>query len=62
MANREQLKQAIAVQESLRGQIDDAILDATLAALRRQLAEQDAPPPRRVQATLLFLDRLATLV
>lgn len=56
MADREQLKQAIAVQESLRGQIDDAILDATLAALRRQLAEQDAPPPRRVQATLLFLD------
>jgi len=56
MADREQLKQAIAVQESLRGQIDDAILDATLAALRRQLAELDAPPPRRAQATLLFLD------
>ncbi len=56
MTDREQIKQAIAVQEGLRGQIDDAILDATLAALRRQLAELDAPPPRRVQATLLFLD------
>ena len=56
MADREQIKQAIVVQEGLRGQIDDAILDATLAALRRQLAELDAPPPRRAQATLLFLD------
>ena len=58
MPDRRQLEQAIAVQESLRGTIDDAILDATLDALRRQLAalEPAAAAPRRVQATLLFLD------
>ena len=57
MPDRRQLEQAIAVQESLRGTIDDAILDATLDALRRQLAALEPPPAaRRVQATLLFLD------
>ena len=38
MSNRQQLEQAIAVQENLRGMIDDAIIDATIAALRAQLA------------------------
>ena len=57
MPDRHQLDQAIAVQESLRGTLDDAILDATLDALRRQLAAlEPADAPRRVQATLLFLD------
>ena len=56
MTDRQQLEQAIAVQESLRGRIDDAVLDATLDALRRQLAELEPPPPRRLQATMLFLD------
>ena len=58
MPDRHQLEQAIAVQESLRGMIDDAILDATLDALRRQLAALEPPAvaARRVQATLLFLD------
>ena len=57
MPDRHQLQQAIAVQESLRGTLDDAILDATLDALRRQLAAlEPAAAPRRVQATLLFLD------
>ena len=57
MPDRHQLEQAIAVQESLRGTLDDAILDATLDALRRQLAAlEPADAPRRVQATLLFLD------
>ena len=59
MTTRQQLEQAIAAQESLRGTIDDAILDATLGALRAQLATL-APPPeiesRRAQATILFLD------
>lgn len=58
MANRLQLEQAIAVQESLRGTIDDAILDATLDALRRQLAalEPAAAEVRRLLATVLFID------
>ena len=58
MTNRHQLEQAIAAQESLRGTIDDAILDATLDALRAQLAALEPSPAesRRVQATILFLD------
>ncbi len=58
MSNRHQLEQAIAIQESLRGTIDDAILDATINALRAQLAalEPAAPESRRAQATILFLD------
>ena len=56
MPDRHQLEQAIAVQEGLRGTIDDAIIDATLDALRRQLATLGPAAARRVQATLLFLD------
>lgn len=59
MVDRTQLEQAIAVQESLRGTIDDAIIDATIAALRAQLATLNlptAPESRRAQATLLFID------
>lgn len=59
MPTRAQLEHAIAVQESLRGTIDDAVLDATLDALRRQLAELEPaaePQQRRVLATILFAD------
>lgn len=61
MSNRQQLEQAIAVQESLRGAIDDAVIDATIAALRAQLAALESSSPaaaesRRAQATILFLD------
>ena len=58
MTNRQQLQQAIEVQESLRGQIDDAIVDATIAALRVQLAALEPPAheSRRALATILFVD------
>ena len=58
MSNRQQLEQAIAIQESLRGTIDDTILDATINALRAQIAAQEAADveSRRAQATILFLD------
>jgi class 3 adenylate cyclase/tetratricopeptide (TPR) repeat protein len=60
MSNRHQLEQAIAIQQSLRGTIDDAILDATIAALRAQLdaltTATAAPEQRRAQATILFID------
>ena len=59
MSNRQQLEQAIAVQESLRGTIDDAIIDATISALRAQLSALDEPAAaesRRTQATILFMD------
>jgi len=56
MPDRQQLEQAIAAQESLRGTLPDAILDATLDALRGQLATLTPPAPRRVQATVVFMD------
>jgi class 3 adenylate cyclase/tetratricopeptide (TPR) repeat protein len=59
MSNRHPLEQAIAIQESLRGTIDDAIIDATIAALRAQLASLEPHAPaesRRAQATILFID------
>ena len=37
MSEREQLERAIAAQEGLRGVVPDEIVDAAIAALRRQL-------------------------
>ncbi len=59
MGDRQQLEQAIVVQESLRGTIDDTIIEATISALRAQLALLEppaVPESRRAQATILFLD------
>jgi predicted ATPase/class 3 adenylate cyclase len=56
---REQLEQAIAAQEGLRGTLDDAIIEATIAALRKQLAELEPAPEveqQRKLATVLFMD------
>jgi predicted ATPase/class 3 adenylate cyclase len=56
---REQLEQAIAAQEGLRGTLDDAIIEATIAALRKQLAELEPTPEveqQRKLATVLFMD------
>ena len=48
---REQLQQAIAAQESLRGQVDDAII----ATLKEKLAAMDSSPgQQRKLATILF--------
>ena len=58
MGGRSQLEQAIAAQESLRGLVDDAVIEATVQALRGQLAlldEQDGVK-RRKQVTVLFAD------
>jgi predicted ATPase/class 3 adenylate cyclase len=58
-SKREQLEKAIAAQEGLRGTLDDAILDTTLAALRKQLAElspDHAVEQQRKQVTILFMD------
>ena len=41
---RAHIEQAIAFQESLRGQADDALIDATIATLKEKLASLDAPP------------------
>jgi class 3 adenylate cyclase/tetratricopeptide (TPR) repeat protein len=56
---REQLEKAIAAQEGLRGTLDDAILDATIAALRKQLNElspDSVVEQQRKQVTILFMD------
>jgi len=55
MDERQQLEQAIAVQESLRGTIDDAIIDAAIATLNEKLADLD-PRQQRKLATILFTD------
>jgi class 3 adenylate cyclase/tetratricopeptide (TPR) repeat protein len=58
MSEREQLEQAITIQESLRSVLGDAMVDATIAALRQKLdaLESEAPVEQRKQATVLFAD------
>jgi class 3 adenylate cyclase/tetratricopeptide (TPR) repeat protein len=60
LTRQKQLEQAIAAQERLRGTIEDAILDITIEALRKQLAEflpasSDAEQQRKM-ATVMFMD------
>ena len=58
MSEREQLEQAIVIQESLRATLGDAMVDATIAALREKLGALESQPPveQRKQATVLFAD------
>jgi class 3 adenylate cyclase len=54
---KQRLENAILAQESLRGVIDDAVIDATIAALREKLAALTAlPEQQRKLATILFMD------
>ena len=54
---REQLKKAITAQESLRGTLDDAIIDATIATLKEKLAAlKSTPSEQRKLVTILFMD------
>jgi class 3 adenylate cyclase/tetratricopeptide (TPR) repeat protein len=58
MSEREQLEQAITIQESLRAALGDAVVDATITALRAKIAGLEEAPPveQRKQATVLFAD------
>ena len=58
MSEREQLEQAIVIQESLRATLGDVMVDATIAALRQKLDALESQPPveQRKQATVLFAD------
>jgi class 3 adenylate cyclase len=56
MTERQQLEQAITAQESLRGTLDDAIIDATIATLKEKLAALEQAPQQRKQVTVLFMD------
>lgn len=53
--DREQLEQAIAAQEGLRGTVADELVDATIVLLRRQLDALSGEQRRR-QVTVLFAD------
>ncbi len=56
-SDREQIELAIAAQESLRGVVDDTIIEATIATLKEKLAALDASPEQqRKLATVLFMD------
>lgn len=56
-AEREQLEKAIAAQESLRGTLDDAIIDVATATLKEKLAAlESTPTEQRKLATILFMD------
>lgn len=59
-SRRELLEQAIAAQERLRGTLDDAIIDITLAALQRELdgilSTSSQPEQQRKLVTVLFVD------
>ena len=56
-AERERLGQAIEAQESLRGTLGDAIVDAAVAALREKLDALSPPQDEtRRQVTILFAD------
>ena len=57
--SRGQLEKAITAQEGLRGILDDAILEITIAALRKQLESlepESIVEQQRKQVTILFMD------
>ena len=61
MNEREQLEQAIALQESLRGAVPDSVIDMAIVALQEKLAVINLPPTskpkkQRKQVTVLFAD------
>jgi class 3 adenylate cyclase/tetratricopeptide (TPR) repeat protein len=58
MTEREELEQAILALEAQRATLGDAVVDATLGALREKLAALDAARPdrQRKQVTILFMD------
>ena len=57
MNERQQIERAIAIQEGLRGTVDDPIIDLTIAALYEKLAQLQPPlGHQRKQLTILFTD------
>jgi len=59
ISSRQQLEQAIAAQESLRGTLDDGVIDATIAALQEKLnslSTDGQTEQQKKQVSLLFMD------
>ena len=57
---RRRLEQSIEAQDSLRGTIDDDLIDTAIAALKVQLSELEAPKQQRKLVTILFIDIVAS--
>lgn len=64
MTEREQLEQAIAAQEALRGILGDAVVDATIGVLREKLTSlEDSHPTtadQRKLVSILFVDTVSS--
>jgi len=57
MTKREELEQTIAALEAQRATLGDAVVDASIAALRQQLAALEPPPEQqRKLVSVLFTD------
>ena len=52
MDKRQRIEQAIAAQESLRATVGDAIIDETIAALRKKLTHLEKPEQQRKLVTI----------
>ncbi len=55
-SEREQLKKAILAQESLRGTLEDSIIDAAIQTLQEKLASLETGTRQRKLVTILFMD------
>ncbi len=56
MSSYQKLKQSIAALEAQRGTLSDDVIDASVAALQKQLAKLEAPEQQRKMVTVLFAD------
>ncbi len=56
VSSYQKLKQSIAALEAQRGILSDDVVDASIAALQKQLAKLEAPEQQRKMVTVLFAD------
>jgi len=56
MDERKRLEQAIEAQERLRGTLDDEVIDAAIEAMKKQIADHEAPEQQRKLVTILYAD------
>ena len=55
-AERKRLEKGIAAQENLRGTLEDAVIDSSIRALKKQLEELEGVEQQRKLVSILFLD------
>jgi len=62
MNKREQLEQAIALQEGLRRSVDDTVIDAAINALKKRLAElEEVEHQRKLVSILLWISAVTQI-